>query len=153
RWPRRGGWLPRARGKEKLDQPVVAAPRLLLGWRARLNVSGSEPRRGEGRAQRAQGLTKNLVGNEGGIAGRRRGGGPPLRCVTRSGTERAPRPRVRGGERARPSEPRRDARTNDGSRAAARCGPAFGQLRSGRAPTPPCRSDGSPPYSREGARG
>src|SRR5690606_17742398 len=62
----------------------------------------------------------NLVGNEGGIAGRRRGGGPPLRCVTRSGTERAPRPRVRRGERARPSEPRRDARTNDGSRAASR---------------------------------
>src|SRR5690606_5187454 len=44
-----------------------------------------------------------LVGSEGGIAGRRRGGGPPVRCVTRRGTERAPRPRVRRGERARPN--------------------------------------------------
>src|SRR5690606_9373127 len=103
--------------EEKLDPPRVAAPRL-LGWRARLDFSGSEPRRGEGRAQTSsRSDNKPLVGNEGGIAGHRRGGGPPLRCVTRSGTERAPRPRVRGGERARPSEPRRDARTNDGSRA------------------------------------
>src|SRR5690606_18266034 len=69
---------------------------------------------------------KPLVGNEGGIAGRRRGGGPPPRGVTRSGTERAPRPRVGGG---RASAPLRTAPRRANERRFARRGAMWARVR------------------------
>src|SRR5690606_14521611 len=108
---------PRARGKVRSACGRTSD----AARRARLDLSGSEPRRGEGRAQMSSRSDKNpLVGNEGGIAGRRRGGvrhsaalpeaAPNARLVRASegASERAPPNRAATRERTTVRAPRRD---------------------------------------------